>query len=680
MGRGVVLFADRRAEIREGSVRGAGLFAWDTRHLSRYRVRPEGATLRLRGAEVRPDGVLMRYELREGGVAAPIEIVRHVSVDGELRDRWSVINRGSRPRSLVLRIEAAADFRDLFEVRRERRVTTGRLERPRTHARAVRFAYTATDGVRQTTELRAPIRGWRVIGRIARGRWTRRLRPEERHELTVVARPSATGLRRIPGSYEWEEWRGGATRFASDDADLAQWLEQSGLDLFLLSQRLDGGPFPVAGIPWFATTFGRDSLLTAMFALPYRRDLALGVLRQLARLQGRADVPQRDEEPGRIAHEVRQGEIVRTGGAFGSPYYGSVDATPLFVWLAAETARWLPGSRVIEELAPALRAALRWMDERGDIDGDGFIEYRRRAPQGIENQVWKDSHDSLLDAEGRRPDGPIAAVEVQAYAYAAWRGLAAAVRDIDRRWCEELTERAGRMRATFERAFWCAERDFYAQAMDGAKRQIADITSNPGHVLWARIASREHGAATAKRLRYADLASGWGIRTRSARSRHFQPGSYHNGSVWPHDTAIAAAGMRAYGARSEAAATIGELLDAARAFPARRLPELFGGERRDAPAPVPYPVACSPQAWTAAAAFLCVRTMLGLEVSADGRVVTLDPVLPPSVDRFEASGMAVGSGSLDVRIARRNGRAVVAGVLASGIDVRIRSPQRVVVE
>jgi glycogen debranching enzyme len=523
----------------------------------------------------------------------------------------------------------------------------------------------------RSSTVRPTIRGWRVARRVARGRWVERLGAGERRELSVVARPESTGHARPRQAYGWREWQAEASHVSSDDPALQAWLERSGLDLFLLTERLRTGPFPMAGIPWFATPFGRDSILTAMFALPYRRDLALGVLRALARLQGRADAPERDEEPGRIPHEVRQGELVRTGGAFGSPYYGSVDATPLFVWLAAEAARWLPDAGVVEELEPALRAALRWMDERGDLDGDGFIEYRRRAPRGIDNQVWKDSHDSLRDESGNAPPGPIAAVEVQAYAYAAWRSLAAVVARRDAPWARELDERADRMRVRFERAFWLPERGVYAQALDGRKRPIADVTSNVGHVLWTGIASRDHARAAALRLREPDLASGWGIRTRSARSRHYDPGSYHNGAVWPHDTAIAAAGMRHSGLSEAAMATIAELRDAAGAFAGHRLPELFGGERRSGPGPVRYPVACSPQAWTAAAGFLCLRTMLGLELSADGRTVTLDPALPIGADRLEVVGMRVGTGTLDVRIRRRGGRARVTAAVASGIDLHL---------
>jgi glycogen debranching enzyme len=259
---------------------------------------------------------------------------------------------------------------------------------------------------------------------------------------------------------------------------------------------------------------------------------------------------------------------------------------------------------------------------------------------------------------------------VQAYAYAAWRSLADVVARRDTSWAAALAARAERMRRRFEDAYWVRQRSFYAQALDGRKRQIPDVVSNPGHVLWAGIAGTRHGRLAALRLRRPDLASGWGIRTRSARSAHYDPGSYQNGAVWPHDTAIAAAGMRRYGDRAGAARTIAELLDLAKTFPDHRLPELFGGEaRRPGVPPKRYPVACSPQAWSAAAAFLCVRTMLGLAVAPDGSSVTLDAVLPDGVDRFEALGLRVGTGSLDVRLERRRGSVHIADVQGRGISI-----------
>ena len=664
-GSGLVFVATKGGDIRGPSRRGAGLYAWDTRHLSRYEFRPRGGPLRLSSAEVLPDGARLEYSL---GRSTRVE--RRIRIDSKIEDEWTVANTGARVTAFDAELVADADFRDLFEVRRRLRTTRGRLHPPAADGGRLRLGYTAVDGAEHSTEIVAPAKAWRVARRPARTRLRTVVSPGERRSFRVeISVRSSLPSPRL-GKRDWRAWEQSSTVFASDSPDLDAWLARSSLDLFLLSDRTADGYFPSAGIPWFVAPFGRDSIITALFALPLRRDLAPAVLRMLADHQGKADVPQRDEEPGRIAHEIRQGEIVRTGGAFGTPYYGSVDATPLFVWLAAEAARWMPERDLVGEFETSLRAALAWMDERGDLDGDGFIEFERRAPTGILNQMWKDSGESLLDANGRRPPGPIAAVEVQAYAYAAWRSLAEVVSRRDPSWAASLNGRADRMRARFEPAFWVAQRSFYAQALDGRKRQIRDVVSNPGHVLWTGIASPTRGRATARRLRAADLASGWGIRTRSSRSIHFDPGNYQNGAVWPHDTAIAAAGMARYGERAAAARTIAEIIDTANAFPDRRLPELFGGQTRKAGhAPHTYPVACSPQAWSAAAAFLCVRTMLGLEVAPDGASVTLDPILPDGVDRFETRGLRVGTGGLDVAITRARGRVHVTDVQASGVSV-----------
>jgi glycogen debranching enzyme len=666
-GSGLVFVGTSGGEIRGPSRRGAGVYAWDTRHLSRYEVRPRRGRLRLRSAAVLPDGARLSYDLGRS-----IRIERRIRIDSTIEDEWSVTNTGARVASFDAELVAEADFRDLFEVRRRTRTTRGREHPPAASGGTLRLAYTAVDGVEHATEIAAPVKTWRTGGKSSRARLTAVVPPGERRSFEVEIRARSSLASPKLGKRDWRAWQETATTFASDSPDLNAWLAQSSLDLFLLSDRTAEGFFPAAGIPWFVAPFGRDSILTALFALPLRRDLAPAVLRMLGDHQGKTDDAQRDEEPGRIAHEIRQGEIVRTGGAFGTPYYGSVDATPLYVWLAAEAARWMPERDLIGEFDGSIRAALAWMDQRGDLDGDGFIEFERKAATGILNQMWKDSGESLLDAKGRRPAGPIAAVEVQAYAYAAWRSLAEVVARRDPPWAASLAARAERMRSGFERAFWVAQRSFYAQALDGRKRQIKDVVSNPGHVLWAGIASRSRGRATARRLRQPDMASGWGVRTRSSRSVHYKPLSYQNGSVWPHDTAVAAAGMRRYGDRAGAARTIAELIATAKAFPDRRIPELFGGAPRSGDQPPDrYPVACIPQAWSAAATFLCVRTLLGLEVAPDGASVTLDPLLPDGVDRFEASGLRVGTGTIDVRITRARGRARVSGLQASGVSVAV---------
>src|SRR2546423_871476 len=518
----------------------------------------------------------------------------------------------------------------------------------------------------------APVDAWHTGDGPARGRVAVRIAPGDRRSIEIDIRVHSTLPSPVVADRDWVAWQRTSTKFASDSPDLDAWIARSSLDPFLLSDITTDGFFPSAGIPWFVAPFGRDSIMTALMTLPLRRDLAPRVLRVLADHQGTGDGPERDGEPGRISHEIRQGEIVRTGGAFGTPYYGSVDATPLFVWLAAEAARWMPERDIIAEFEPNIRAALEWMEKRGDRDGDLFIEFERKAKTGIENQVWKDSHDSYLNAKGKRPDGPIAAVEVQAYAIAALRSLAEVVAKRDPAWSAELAARAEAIHQKFERAFWMPARSFYAEALDGRKRLIPDIVSNPGHVLWVGAATPAHGRATARRLRQPDLASGWGIRTRSSRSKHYGPLSYHNGSGWPHHTAVAAARVARYRGKAGAAETSAGVLATGKAVSRWGVPELFGGQpRRPGVWPTRYPVACVPLAWSAAATFLCIRTMLGLEVGRDGATVTLDPLLPEGVGRFEATGLRVGTGSINVRIERKGGRARVTDVRATGVAVTV---------
>ncbi|MDQ2913254.1 MAG: hypothetical protein M3T56_08365 [Chloroflexota bacterium] len=656
--------ASRGADIRGPSRRGAGVYAWDTRHISTYEVRPRAGRLRLRSAEILPDGALLRYSL------GPLHVERRIRVDNAISDQWMIDNPGPGAAEFEADVTVDADFRDLFEVRQRKRTTKGRREPAAANGHRLLLRYEAIDGVKQSTEVLAPVDAWQTANRPARGRVAVRVSPGDRRAIEIDIRVRSTLPSPVVADRDWVAWRRTSTKFASDSPDLDAWIERSSLDLFLLSDHTEDGFFPAAGIPWFVAPFGRDSITTALMALPLRRDLAPAVLRLLADNQGTRDVPERDEEPGRIAHEIRQGEIVRTGGAFGSPYYGSVDATPLFVWVAAEAARWTPERDLIGEFEPNIRAALDWMAKLGDVDGDLFIEFERKRATGIRNQVWKDSGDSYLGANGRRPEGPIAAVEVQAYAIAAMRSLAEVVAKRDARWASELTNRAEMLRKKFESSFWMAARSFYAQALDGRKRLVPDIVSNPGHVLWAGAATEAHGRATALRLRQPDMASGWGIRTRSSRSKHYDPVSYQNGAVWPHDTAIAAAGMARYGDKAGAAKTIAEMIATAKAFPDWRIPELFGGQpKRRGVSPTTYPVACVPQAWSSAATFLCVRMMLGLSVSADGSRVTLDPLLPDGVNRFEASDLRVGTGTIDVRLERKRGRARVTDVQVSDVSV-----------
>ncbi len=628
-------------------------------------MRPRDGRLRLISAEVLPDGALLHYKL------GALRIARRIRVDNAIADQWAIENTGAAVVVFEADVSVDADFRDLFEVRRIKRTTKGQREPTVANGHRLVFRYIAVDGVKHSTEVLAPVDAWIGDGP-AHGKVAVKVSPGDRRTVEIDIHVRSTLPSPIVADRDWVAWQRTATKFASDSPDLDAWISRSSLDLFLLSDMTGEGFFPAAGIPWFVAPFGRDSCYTALLALPLRRDLAPAVLRLLADNQGKVDDPQRDEEPGRIPHEIRQGEIVRTGGAFGTPYYGTVDSPALFVWLAAEAARWMPERDLIGEFEPNIRATLEWMEKRGDRDGDLFVEFERSWPTGIENQVWKDSGDSYLTAKGKRPQGPIAAVEVQAYAIAAMRSLAEVVAKRDPAWSADLVRRAEAIRQKFERAFWMPARSFYAQALDGRKRLVPDIVSNPGHVLWAGAATPAHGRATARRLRQPDMASGWGIRTRSSRSKYYNPVSYQNGSIWPHDTAIAAAGMARYGDKAGAARTIAEMIASAKAFPDWRIPELFGGQpKRKGVAPTGYPVACVPQAWSAAATFLCIRTMLGLTVGPDGSEVTLDPLLPDGVDRLEATGLRVGTGKIDVRIERKRGLVRLTDVQATGVSVSV---------
>src|SRR5437588_253043 len=351
-------------------------------------------------------------------------------------------------------ITVDADFRDLFEVRRRKRITKGHREPAAANGHRLLFRYTAADGVKQSTEVLAPVDGWQTGDGPPAGRVAVRVSPGDRRSIEIDIRVHSTLPSPVVADRDWDAWQRTSTKFASDSPDLNAWIARSSLDLFMLSDQTPDGFFPSAGIPWFVAPFGRDSIMTALMTPPLRRDLAPAVLRKLSANQGTREVPERDDEPGRNPHDIPQGEVVRTGGAFGTPYYGTVDAPPLFVWLAAEAARWMPERDLIGDFEPNIRAALEWMEKRGDLDGDLFIEFERKRPTGITNQVWKDSGDSYLNAKGKRPEGPIAAVEVQAYAIEAMRSLAEVVAKPDPAWSAELAARAEKIRQKFERAFW----------------------------------------------------------------------------------------------------------------------------------------------------------------------------------------------------------------------------------
>jgi glycogen debranching enzyme len=453
-----------------------------------------------------------------------------------------------------------------------------------------------------------------------------------------------------------DTWQQSVPRISTDHGPMRAALQRAIVDLGSLrlfdpaAKRL---PVVAAGAPWFMTLFGRDAILTAWMALLVDPTLALGVLDALAELQGDAEDDNTEEQPGRILHELRFDKTRDITMLGGQAYYGSVDATPLFVMLLAELADWGAAAGDVRRLLPHADRAMAWIEQYGDSDGDGYVEYLRLTPHGLANQGWKDSWDGIRYKTGEVAEPPIALCEVQGYVYAAYLARAKlADRSGDEARARDLRAKAAALKARFNDDFWMDEYGWYAVGLDADKQPISSLTSNPGHCLWTGIVDEEHAPMVVHRLMSSELWTGWGIRTLSSANRGYNPLSYHCGSVWPHDSAICAAGMRRYGFVRDANRVMLALLDAA-SFNRGRLPELLGGlDRRDVSEPVPYPTSCSPQAWSAASPLLFARTMLGLDPCVPEGTVRLEPALPRPMTRLRIAGLPLGATRVDIEVGR----------------------------
>jgi len=595
-----------------------GLYSRDTRLLRRYAWRwlpADGSALQTLVAEsTRPDQFHAHHALIEGpSQRLAVRRSLHLSAGG-LRDQLEVENTSRERLALSLELDVEGDFSDLFEVR-------GWEARPRSaHVvdvgdRCLEIRHTASDSVEQAVRL-AFDAGARP--RVDGAAWSLDLAAGERAVVAVTldivdpinAAPAA------PMSYE--TWRGSFVGLpVSPDARV---LERAISDLRALLLFEPVGPVLAAGIPWFVAAFGRDTLLAAHMLLPHRPDVAEATLRFLAARQGREIRPFQAEAPGKILHEVRHGELSRIGRVPHACYYGTVDATPLFLTLLGAHWRVTGEDRLVREMRPAWEAALRWLTDYGDIDGDGFIEFTPAEPgAGLTVQSWKDSHDSMSHADGTLAEGALAVSEVQGYAYAAYCAAA--------EWYESLGEpeaaaawlaRAASLRQRFHDAFWLPDLETYAMALDGAKRPLRVRNSDAGHLLWSGIVPESHAERLVRSLFGPATWTGWGLRTLGSGERRYNPASYHNGSVWPHDTALFAGGLARYGFAAEARIVRDALYALAAVQPDLRLPELVAGYDRDYRPPVPYPVACRPQAWDAAA----LVYLLGFEGEHDRPAVS----------------------------------------------------------
>jgi len=699
--RGAFLTTDAAGDIPIAAPGALGLYYQDTRFLSGLEVRLDGLALPLLQVDDKGYAAMLTYgalSATEGGDGQfPPNVLlrraRYIAAttqvgDGApaLRERITLVNYDRAARDASLTIALTADFRDIFAVRGFAQAAHGAYAPPDVSSRdSVTLGYTGRDGLaRRTRCLFAPApdrfaptaSSYVPDGPDApvaldapaiAATFAVCLEPRRPVTIDVLVAPelgdTATprrdapfedGLAAVARSHE--DWVARTcVSIETDDEALNRVAQRSLADLRLLLLEFPTGPYMAAGIPWFAVPFGRDGIITALETLMVNPDIAVGTLRYLAAHQGRRVDPSRDEEPGKIMHEMRSGELVRTGQLVFDPYYGTVDATPLFLVLLGRALPWLgdAGRRLARELAPAVRAALGWLDDYGDPDGDGFMEFERKAGRGLSNQGWKDSGDSLQFPDGAYPEAPIALVEVQGYAYEARLAGAAVLRLLgDDASAAVQEERAALLRARFNEWFWLPGASCFAQALDKDKRAVPALTSNAGHALWSGVADEGKAGDLARRLMGADMCAGWGVRTLAADYPSYNPLSYHNGSIWPHDTAIVAAGLKRYGHDAAAAALLAQVVAAGDGVVDARLPELYGGLAREGGerAPVPYPVSCSPQAWAAAGPFLLVQSALGLEPDADGAGLRVRPLFPPSLHRVRLRRLRVGGATVDLLV------------------------------
>lgn len=668
---------------------GFGLYYRDCRYLNGYELKVAGTDPTLLVSAASRDFMavvqLTNADLRmKNGRFIPKETIGikwERAIDAEdtaLDDLLTLQSFSATAVEFSLALTFRAEFEDIYTVRELLSECPGKIYRPEWKKKRLRFLYHGNDALYRALSVHfdpAPhsIKRGRAEFRI-------RLRPREskRLRLLLVVEESETldGLKpsapRKPLPDDRRHPRPTGNRssdqaeICSDSLLLNRVISRSMDDLHMLKSHIGEERFFAAGIPWFSTLFGRDSLLTALQVLAYHPEVAEETLRVLANHQGDRVDDWRDEQPGKILHELRIGELARMGEIPHTPYYGTVDATLLFLILVGQHAAWTGELTLFHELRKQIERALEWAERYGDLDGDGYIEYRSTSKKGLINQGWKDSGDAIVNEDGSLARPPIALIEVQGYLYQAKRVIADLfLRAGESGRAERLRKEAKALRARFNRDFWVKEKGFYAMALEAGKKQVAVLSSNPGHALWSGIADPDKAHQTAEKLMANEMFNGWGIRTLSEKERRYNPVSYHLGSVWPHDNAFIAAGFRRYGLDEAACRIFTGMLEAAMHFEDHRLPELFSGFRREEyGVPVCYPVACHPQAWAAGAVPYLVATGLGLVPEGfDRRLRIVRPILPDFIKEIEVRRMKVGQAAVDLKFFRVSDKTLSVEVL-----------------
>lgn len=665
---------DQHGDIRADQFAESGVYHDGTRFLARFQLELDGARPFLLSSTVRDDNDQLVVALtnpdllRDGSVYLTLGSLhlawRKLLWRGAVYQELRVENHTETAAEFNITLRFAADFADIYEIRGMRRKVRGRDRTPEIGRDQVLLRYVGLDRVMRSSVIQFTPAPARMTAACAS--YDMSVAPQQAEVIHIAVgckrEPSdmplstferaRTGLRR-----ELESQAAACALIETENEQFNALIKRATADLHMLTTSLPTGPYPYAGVPWFNTPFGRDGIITALECLWTNPSLARGVLAYLASTQAIEIIPEQDAEPGKILHETRSGEMAALGEMPFARYYGSVDATPLFVVLAGAYLQRTGDVGLVQSILPNIEAALHWMDRFGDPDGDGFIEYQAHAAGGLIHQGWKDSDDAIFHADGAPAEGPIALCEVQGYAWAAWKAGERIARLMHRAdLATQCADRAGRVRQNFDRAFWCEELSLYAIALDGNKRPCRVRASNSGHCLFSGIAATDHASRVSYALLQPELFSGWGIRTLAAGEARYNPMGYHLGSVWPHDNALIAAGLARYGFSEGAKRIFSGLFDAAMYFELNRVPELFCGFPREAgEGPVLYPVACAPQAWSAAAVFLLLEACLGLTIDALNRkIIFAHPALPPFLNRIRLSGIPVGQGTADLVVVRHD--------------------------
>ncbi|WP_449599797.1 amylo-alpha-1,6-glucosidase [Paenibacillus sp. Marseille-Q9583] len=664
------LMTDKSGDIPDNDQSGLGLYTRDTRFLSRMEIRINNqrpillssaadenyiSTIRLTNPHMEEDGKLILW--RE---SVEIERTRFI-YEGALYETFKLTSYYPKAIQFDFSVLLDADFTDMFVIRGFQHGKLGSKTGERSASGERVISYLGADELLRETEVKWDTQESR-ISETGEVHFDVELKHQESVEIAFFIAPMIDGneplqhepkeaMNKLRASYA--SWNASSTSISSDMPLFNKLYHRGVQDLRVLLTDLGYGQFPVAGLPWYSVPFGRDSLIAALQMLSLNPQIAKGTLLTMAAYQGQKEDEWRDEQPGKVMHEIRYGELAATNQVPFTPYYGTIDATPLFLLLTAEYYHWTGDLDFVSSLMPHLNAALNWIKEYGDYDKDSFVEYYQKSSKGIANQGWKDSADSVIHSNGDYAEAPIALVEVQGYVYQALTRLAPIFKSLGHEEQAEVMEKdAAQLRTRFEEDFWMDDEQFYAIALDKDKKRVDSVTSNAGHILMSGIASPERAKAVAARLVAPDLFGGYGIRTMSTAATGYNPMSYHDGSVWPHDNSLCLLGLSQSGFTEEAITVMQGLLNAADQFEYYRLPELYCGYSDQLGAPVPYPVACSPQAWAAGTPLTFVQALLGLQPNALTRQITIKPALLNGMNDLKVEQLQIGNGTLSLRVSR----------------------------